>query len=138
MCMFDSDGDGTVTMIHDGSYRKARKAHKCAECRRVIEAGESYHVEAFTFEGDFSWHKTCAHCMVARGWLQGECGGWLYGGVIEDLREHCHEGPYDMGVFRIAVGASWKWRGKRGNLLPVPAMPPTTHDLERAAKEPQP
>jgi hypothetical protein len=135
MCMYD-DGDGQVTMIRDGKFRMARKAHRCHECRRQIEAGESYHAEAYYFDSKFTEHKTCAHCMVARGWLQDECGGWLYGAIEEDIREHCRSGyAYPVGVHRLAVGMAWKWRRKDGSLMPIPARPMTTHEAREHLKE---
>ena len=131
MCMID-DGDGAVTMLSK-TDPVARKAHKCHECGRAIEPGERYHVDRFAWEGKIKNHKTCAHCMVARGWLQDECGGYLFGGVEEDIRDHAHEGHYPMGVSRLAVGMAWKWRTPRGRAMPVPNVPQTT--IERA-KEP--
>ena len=132
MCMFN-DGDGAVTMLSEADP-VARKDHKCRECGRVIERGERYHVDRFVWEGKLDAHKTCAHCMVAREWLRQECGGYLFGGVEEDIREHAHNGDYPMGVYRLAVGMAWKWRTPRGRMLPLPAVPMTTHErLQRKA-----
>lgn len=124
MCMIDS-GDGYVTMIREED-RAAKKQHKCSECARLIEPGEVYRFEFFTFDGSRSMHKTCAHCRVVRAWLNDECGGFLFGAVEEDIREHAHEGGYGMDVLRLAVGMSQKWRRRDGQLRPVPAVPPTS------------
>ncbi len=126
MCMLD-DGDGCVTPLSEADP-VARKAHKCKECGREIAAGERYHVDRFVWEGDLHTHKTCAHCMVAREWLRDECGGFLFGAVEEDLREHCFSGDYTMGLHRLAVGMAWNWRTPTGKLLPVPKVPQTTHE----------
>lgn len=130
MCMID-DCDDHVTLMSDGDH-VARKQHRCAECGRHIKPGEKYHADNFIFEGKFSSHKTCAHCMVARGWLSGECGGWAYGAVEEDLREHVAQRgavrEYGIGVARLAVGMQWQWKTPSGALLPLPAMPMTTHE----------
>lgn len=131
MCMLDY-ADGQVTMLSEATP-KARKAHKCRECARVIEPGERYHVDRYIWEGRLETHRTCAHCMVARQWLGAECGGWLFGDVEEDIREHAHNGRYPMGVHRLAVGMAWKWRTPSGKLLPVPKMPQTTHERLHAA-----
>lgn len=132
MCMVDFDRDDFVTVIEDGHYVVARKIHKCNECRRAILPGERYHTEAYVFEGKFKRHKTCEHCMVARGWLHNECGGWLYGQVEEDIREHCHEGHYPFALYRIAVAMSQHWLTPAGDLRPVPKIPQTTHERMRA------
>ncbi|RZA27320.1 MAG: hypothetical protein EOP02_10365 [Proteobacteria bacterium] len=125
------DGEGYVTMLGEGQH-KARKQHRCAECARHIEPGETYLRERFVFDGKMSDHKTCSHCIVVRSWLQGECGGFLFGAVEEDIREHAYDG-YDSDVIRLAVGMKWKWTTPNGKRLPVPAVPPTTHDKMRAA-----
>lgn len=132
MCMID-DCDDHVTLMSSGDHT-ARKQHRCAECGRHILPGEKYHADQFIFEGKFSNHKTCAHCMVARGWLGDECGGWAYGAVEEDLREHVTNhrhairDDYGISVARLVIGMQWQWRAPSGRLLPIPVMPLTTHD----------
>lgn len=121
MCMIDAS-DGAVTVVADGKFVAARLPHRCSECRRTIERGESYHREAYVFEGIFHVHKTCAHCMVVRHWLSDECGGWLYGAVEEDAREHVWTNGhlYGRDLYRAVVGMQWQWRTPSGRLLPVP------------------
>ena len=117
MCMMDYS-DGTVTHIEQGRYVKARREHKCMECARRIDAGETYFAEVYVFDGRITRHKTCAHCMVVRNWLSDECGGWLYTAVKEDAADHAS--GYGMDLARAVIGMKWKWRNKHG-LLPVPA-----------------
>jgi hypothetical protein len=133
MCMIDDCEKATLI---GGADHKARKEHKCAECFRAIGIGETYRAEQFVFDGDFINHKTCAHCMVARMWLQAECGGWLYGGVEEDIAEHVNgfPGGYAIGVLRLVIGMRNHWRRRDGSVRGVPAMPATTH--ERMAAQP--
>ena len=126
MCMIDN-GDGMVTMIAE-TRPKARKQHKCAECRRQLDAGENYVRERLKFDGDLTNHRTCVHCEVVRKWLQDECGGFLFGGIRDDIEEHAAEtSTYGLGVARLAIGMRWKWRGKRG-LLRIPSVPQTTKE----------
>lgn len=131
MCMYESC-DEMVNLLGEATH-KARKQHRCAECRRSIEPGETYHVDRYIFEGKLTHHKTCAHCMVVRGWLQDECGGWVYTGVEEDIREHAESGHYGFGVGRLAVGIRLNWRRKDGRLMPLPHMPKTTHEQQGGA-----
>jgi hypothetical protein len=126
MCLIDSS-DGQVTMLDAGRYVVARRAHKCAECWRRIDAGERYYRETFVFEGDLSHHKTCEHCMVVRQWLQDECGGWLFGSVQEDAADHAS--GYGVDLARAVIGMRWKWRGRSGRLLRVPGPIPTWSEL---------
>jgi hypothetical protein len=129
--MFD-DTDETVKML-SASDPVATKPHKCQECGRDIEPGERYHVDRFVWEGEIESHKTCAHCMVVRKWLQDECGAFAYDYVQECLREHIdYKGNCPMSAYRMAVGMKWKWRTPRGKLLPIPKAPP--HIEARARK----
>jgi hypothetical protein len=134
MCMID-DADGSVTMLGE-AFHVARKQHRCVECRRTIEPGERYLCERFVWESALHFHKTCAHCQVARQWLKGECGGYVYGSVEGDLREHVTDAPgeYAFGVYRLAVGMQTKWQRKYGSpgLRPLPTMPATTHERSGA------
>lgn len=131
MCMVD-DADRSTSLGE--LYPRARKPHKCEECRRTIEPGEVYSLSKTLFDGRVHAYKTCSHCVVARDWLSANCGGWIYGGVWEDIEEHIHEyrGVYPSiarQLKRLAVWESHDWkvaRGPRaGQRLPVPTMPPT-------------
>jgi hypothetical protein len=131
--MIDS-GDGYATVL-DERHLVARKPHKCGECYRVIEKGETYLREVTAFEREMSTHKTCSHCQVVRDWLFDECGGWVWTAIREDIREHAYDG-YPMDVIRLAVGMGWKWRTPSGKLMPVPKRALTTDErnsLRRSA-----
>lgn len=123
MCMID-DGEYCTLIRH--TWHVAKKHHKCTECYRQIRPGEKYLVETTVYEGRREGHKICAHCNVVRDWLMAECGGWLYGGIEEDIRGHAYEG-YGMAVRRLAVGMGRYWARKNGELLPIPKMPITSH-----------
>jgi hypothetical protein len=114
--------DGRVQIVSEG-HRKAKKEHRCHECGRSIPAGEMYLYEAFIYNGDFETHKTCQHCEAVRQWLNDECGGWLYGGVAEDIHEHAEDNHYGMRVKMMSVGLHRQWRRMDGRMWPVPRMP---------------
>lgn len=132
MCMAD-DCDEWVQLIRSGDP-VAKKEHKCAECFRLIRAGEKYHTDTYYFDGGLTHHKTCAHCMVVRDWLQSECGGFLYGGVEEDIREHADNGMYGFGVKVLAVGMARNWMRRDGRRWPIPRLPKTTHEKMAPSK----
>ena len=93
------------------SVRTARKQHHCGECNRCIEPGERYQYVSGIWDGAPSSHKTCTHCVQGADLLLDECDGYLFGGVIEDLRDHVSEAlPWSMRAARIVVGAKRKWR----------------------------
>lgn len=133
MCAVD-DADGYCKTLQQ-SMRKAAKPHRCTECRRIIQAGETYLYEYTKFDGETDSHRTCQHCQVARHWLSENCGGWLYGGVEEDIHDHAESGMYGFGVKLLAVGMSRKWTRKDGRMWPIPRLPKTGHDLAKEATQ---
>lgn len=100
----------------------ARTEHRCGECDRVIGPGEKYERLVAKWDGDLDVSKTCAHCLRARGWLNTECGGFIYTEVAEELIEHWEESPtYRTKELRtLIMGMRRGWR-RKGELLPVPA-----------------
>lgn len=132
MCMVD---DADRVNILSNVDRVARKEHRCGECGRMIQRGETYKVEAGVIDGRMDVYKTCAHCLVVREWLSGECGGWVYAATDEDIVEHCNGYGHPMSVYRLAVGQRRNWRTRKGALMPVPKCPPTTHDRDAYREE---
>lgn len=127
MCMIDLvDGDVRVS---ESVVRRAAREHACGECDRTITRGEPYeYVSLLVWDGSAEWThaKTCAHCLIARRWLQRECGGWIYGSLLEDLIEHFREGAVirDRDVLRLGrliVGMRNKWQ-RFGVLGPLPEV----------------
>ena len=45
---------------------KARKAHRCCECRGTIQPGETYHSHNGVWDGEGATHKVCADCEALR------------------------------------------------------------------------
>lgn len=123
------DGDGHATVLHSRQQR-ARLQHQCTECRRTIEPGESYLAERTVFDGDAMSHKICAHCQRVRDYLIDHCGGWLYGGLHEDISGHYYGSTSnDAGereVRLLSIGMSARWRRADGSLWPVPRANSTT------------
>lgn len=134
MCMA-GDFNECPAAFYASKIRNARKAHKCIECGRQIAIGECYQHVSAKWEDSVSTLKTCLHCVVMQRWLQKECGGFMHYVVTEDVREHVEEygvHKYGFGLARLAVLASNGWR-RRGHLVPLPAIPRTTHDTALVA-----
>lgn len=123
MCMIDYADEGCL-VLHDRN-QKARKPHKCSECYRAIEVGETYNVQRTVFDGSATTYKTCQHCQVVKSWLSKECGGYLYQGVYEDIAEHASEG-YGIRVKMLEIGMGRKWKRKDGRMWPIPKLPKVT------------
>ena len=139
MCMIE-DCDERYHLYNPPAPRKARKAHKCEECNRSIDAGETYYYGTGMYDGDFSTHKICRHCWVACEWLNANCSGFLHNTVYEDIEQHVEEYGYTKakavpGLARIVIGMRRDWIVKRGpragQLMPLPKLPaplePTGH-----------
>lgn len=126
MCRSD-DGDGPEFM--DVRNPRARKPHVCDECARTIQPGEQYQVVAGLWDGDLRRFKTCAHCVMASGWLEEQCDGYGFGRLREEIEEHWHEGYKSAWMGRAIVGMRRGWKRHDGALLAVPSEPPPTSYL---------
>lgn len=103
------DYDGSWSLYHEHK-RKARKVHRCGECGRAVMPGETYQVAAGLYDGEFSHHKRCSHCVGLAEWLKAHvpcfCDSW--GGLFEDgadiVAHYAHE---TIGLY---VGFHRRWR----------------------------
>jgi len=71
------------------SLPKARKPHKCHECKDWIQAGERYERVSTLYDGDFDEHKTCLGCVSIRNEFFKD--GYFYEQIIEAFEEHVSE-----------------------------------------------
>lgn len=130
MCMIE-DADGRCVVLHD-DMRRARKSHSCYECGRTIEPGETYNNKGVVLHQDGrterKTYKTCAHCCVCCEWLRKQCGGYLFGGVWDDILEHVNEGYGRKlrGLNNLLWGLRAHWRLSNGTLMKVPRLPEVT------------
>lgn len=79
-------GDTCEGEFYSDRIVKAKKKHKCCECRHEIKSGEKYEYTFGVWEGDPAIHKTCLDCVAVRN--EFFCHGWAYGLVWEQLEEH--------------------------------------------------
>lgn len=75
------------------SRPKARKDHKCCECRGVIRAGESYWRVRGIWEGDAETLSMCGDCEDLLRWAgqQSDCFCWSFGNVHTDVLDFMGE-----------------------------------------------
>lgn len=121
MCMVDS-ANGFVTVLTEPRMVKARKVHLCDECCRFIQAGEHYERGSHIWEDELNTTRVCRQCRVARKWLVSRCGGWVYGGVQQDIREHAQEWAETPDGWWLALTEELMKRRWLGGL--APALPP--------------
>ena len=55
-----------IPSVFSDTVRKARREHKCCECRRAIKIGEQYHLSKGCWEGKWDEYKTCMDCQDLR------------------------------------------------------------------------
>lgn len=120
MCMID---DAEMSDLVDRQTCRARKAHRCGNCGRPIEPGETHEVATHLFDGSWSRVRSCAQCVAARQWLWEMCGGWLDGGVALDLEQHADD-ELSPALWRLAIACNRGWRteGDRLGIEDVEAM----------------
>jgi hypothetical protein len=85
-CPLDNDGDGSLEVIED-KVVKARKDHRCVECRETIAKGQKHEYIKGLWDGRFDTFRTCLSCVEIRNHFS--CGnGWLFGEVWSQLGEN--------------------------------------------------
>ena len=98
--------------FYERSQRRARKEHRCLECRKAIRVGEVYEYVASKFEGELLCYKTCPRCLAVRQYVTAHvpCFCWYHSTMLEDadneMREYAHEVPgmgMEYGRLRVAV-----------------------------------
>jgi len=65
---------------------KAKKPHKCCECRKEIKPGDTYEYTFGVWGGDAAAYKTCEPCADLRESLQ-DAGFCMYFGGLKSAHE---------------------------------------------------
>lgn len=130
MCMYDGMEYDPPTVSTTTTLR-ARKEHKCIECRRTIRPGEQYQRVFQVYDGHVGTYKTCTHCLIGQQWLVENCGGYVFEGVWDDYAEHVREYPMlAPHLVRLLVSSRRKWeRFDRRGLMAIPHVPPSLESV---------
>jgi hypothetical protein len=83
MCDFDPPE------LYTEHHRTARKAHRCCECGKTIQRGESHRQVRGKWCGDWWDARTCSHCLaVEAAYLRtGPHACVLHGGLYEIISD---------------------------------------------------
>jgi hypothetical protein len=127
MCMIEYADDFEIEWMTRRVRRALSSSHQCCECGRRIDVGEPYLWMVQRCEDQIFKARTCQHCLVACQWLRAECGGFLAGGVFEDLTQHITEEPRGtfaelMELGRLVVGMRRRWALGDGRRMPLPRI----------------
>lgn len=85
MAGYDVYQGGAGTLVQ-ASERKARKAHRCMECGRIIDRGELYCNERWRFGSGLYEYKLCADCRSAARLMVSYAMRHLWQELAEALR----------------------------------------------------
>ena len=117
VCIGGGDYDG-MNEFENVEHPKARKPHKCRECRRIIQRGEVY--ERFTgkFDGDLFCVKTCLQCAEIRDAFNCD-GGAIIDGLWSEMEDYVFPQMTTGCLDRLAtpeakaylLGQWRKWKG---------------------------
>ncbi len=87
MCCPLSSGDDDGPSFYVDQIRRAKKTHRCGECREDILKGDRYEIVTGRWDGTIDTHKTCLSCMEIRDHFA--CGsGFYFGRLWDDLEEN--------------------------------------------------
>ena len=86
---YDCSCDYDPPSVFSSKMVKARKQHRCDECRRRISAGERYSYVFGVWDGYANSFHICANCEEIRSFVSINipCFCWAYGNMLEDARE---------------------------------------------------
>lgn len=84
------DDDYDSPSFYYAKIRKARKVHKCYECKKPIQPGQKYEHVSGAWDGRIDSFNTCLDCVSIRNVLF--CDGYLHGGQYDYLYEHIDNG----------------------------------------------
>lgn len=89
MCATDGY-DYDAPTVQTSEWRRAAKAHRCAECRREIAKGSRYEWNSMLWEGEWSTWRECPRCVALGAALRRHIteflAVWELGGLLEAVR----------------------------------------------------
>lgn len=100
------------------SRPKARKEHRCCECKRTIRVGETYERASGKWDGDFRTFATCKDCLDAWAAIDSECR--CFGGLVDEISEgpwseykHWSGARMTLPLIRVVERYRAYWRQKQ-------------------------
>jgi len=113
MCSCDNDGPSVMWE----SKPKAKKRHKCCECRGWIEPGEVYWRVRGVWDGEAQTFSMCADCDGLLSWADDmDCFCWSFGNVHVDVLDYAGDSG-DKALIAEADARIKAIRDKRRDLV---------------------
>lgn len=105
--------------------RRAKKEHRCSECGRAIDAGESYEHVRGKWGGEMGTYKTCSRCLALKNWVKAHvpCACIPHGNLVEEsveaARNYSHEAPGLLfGAYRRQIAIKRHRKAQATNPIP--------------------
>jgi len=74
--------------IYREEYRKARKIHKCCECKKDINPGQEYKYAVGKWEGEFNYYRWCLECDEIKIYIMNRFSeSIIFGELLETQKE---------------------------------------------------
>ena len=109
-CECDIDG---YWSFYSSQRRKAKREHRCDECRATIQPGEIYEYAAGKQEGEMWSSKTCAACLELIDFIRAHVPcycriyGDLFGDRLRDIVDQAGQTPgFAFGILRRVVAVN--------------------------------
>ncbi len=80
--------------VYRESRPRARKAHRCCECRGAIPAGEIYRLASGLWDGGWDTYKTCLDCVEIEDRFKASQGLRDDPLIFTELHEHVFESRF--------------------------------------------
>lgn len=91
---------------------RARKEHRCSECRGAILPGTQYVRIESLMDGAWWTFKTCPFCVAASRYFTRRAGEtWALGDLLSNLRDEWYDAGASMPLGRLIAHMRRKWRG---------------------------
>ena len=106
------DCDYELPEVYRQSDVRARKWHRCSECRGWIAPGETYRKFFGVWDGDARNYATCSDCQQFAAWAEEQNGDnicYAFGNMIHDIGDCLDE----MGDRKVSAEMSMRWREVR-------------------------
>lgn len=118
--------DSVTPSAFRSRMRRARKEHRCCECRRLIYKGDLYEYASGIWDSEPNQYKTCSRCVKAReAHLKAEGCTPAFGELPETIASCIKDESIYLARFRAA---------RRGEPMPERVALPSSWD-ERSRLE---
>lgn len=102
-CISPGDGDYDTSYTLTQKSVQARKSHKCSECKKVINRGDTYELFKGVWDGKIETYKTCLDCVSLRDTFFCD---WIFTNLWDDFIDYVWEDGISFdNISKLTLGA---------------------------------